>query len=363
MVRMENWGSISAKSKTIEIDKNEGSQRCSGEYTLNDFLSKFELPQFVTIVDGHYTENSYGEIELSCGQQLTIHAVNKTGTIAAKTCTVKIKEQDVYLSTNCSQLVELRPNGTKDLLDDRQYSLQEIVDHFQFPILVQFMEVPRENAVAKLCTEVLRLERVIREEMVVCSIMQNDETFLNVFPRNLDISVSLAQGMRAEKVPKGININKLENTYEDLQLDKVGNYMGLKSLIQPYRSTSAESIAMKNAPTTLLSKTIIHSASILQTEGDGDNQDSTYSYIDMAECSSAFTSAQSLKDISEMSIGEVAAFLISHNLGEFARKFKQEDIDGTLLKDLDEESLKVLGLNAFQAKKLLKLINGWKPKF
>ena len=63
-----------------------------------------------------------------------------------------------------------------------------------------------------------------------------------------------------------------------------------------------------------------------------------------------------------MSVMEVSGLLCSHNLGSFAERFRMEEIDGTMLKDLDGEALKALGLDAFQIKKLLRLTQGWKPR-
>ena len=67
-------------------------------------------------------------------------------------------------------------------------------------------------------------------------------------------------------------------------------------------------------------------------------------------------------DLTCLSVDGVAKLLTKHRLTTFVETFKQEEIDGRMLFELDEMSLRDLGLNHFQAKKLLMLIHGWQPK-
>ncbi|EDO44643.1 predicted protein [Nematostella vectensis] len=67
-------------------------------------------------------------------------------------------------------------------------------------------------------------------------------------------------------------------------------------------------------------------------------------------------------DLSELTVEEVAEVLVKVHLGQFADKFEYNQIDGEMFVCLDEEVLESLGMNAFQRKKVLKLIDGWRPK-
>ena len=67
-------------------------------------------------------------------------------------------------------------------------------------------------------------------------------------------------------------------------------------------------------------------------------------------------------DVSQMTINEVSQFLSHFHFGDYVNVFAENEVDGTLLASLDDEELKSLGLNAFQCKKLKKLVAGWRPK-
>lgn len=67
-------------------------------------------------------------------------------------------------------------------------------------------------------------------------------------------------------------------------------------------------------------------------------------------------------DLSQMSISEVSQFLRHFGFEKFVKVFADNDVDGDLLANLNEEELKALGLNAFQCKKISRLIGGWRPR-
>lgn len=67
-------------------------------------------------------------------------------------------------------------------------------------------------------------------------------------------------------------------------------------------------------------------------------------------------------DVSQMTVSEVSQFLSHFRFGDYVEVFAENEVDGSLLSSLDDEELKSLGLNAFQCKKLKKLVSGWRPK-
>ena len=67
-------------------------------------------------------------------------------------------------------------------------------------------------------------------------------------------------------------------------------------------------------------------------------------------------------DLSQMSITQVSQFLRHFRFENYVEIFTSNDVDGELLVSLEEEELKALGLSAFECKKILKLIGGWRPK-
>lgn len=58
---------------------------------------------------------------------------------------------------------------------------------------------------------------------------------------------------------------------------------------------------------------------------------------------------------------EIEKSLNDLQLGHYADKFNESQIDGSLLYDLDEAVLRDLGLSLFEARKLRKFVFGWRP--
>ena len=67
-------------------------------------------------------------------------------------------------------------------------------------------------------------------------------------------------------------------------------------------------------------------------------------------------------DLSSLSVKGVGRLLKSFNMTRYAAKFENEQIDGETLVALDENALKSLDLTYFHARKLMKVIAGWRPK-
>ena len=68
------------------------------------------------------------------------------------------------------------------------------------------------------------------------------------------------------------------------------------------------------------------------------------------------------RDLSQLSVGEVSKFLKKVHLEDFVDVFAENDVDGEFLVTMTAEDMRALEMNAFQCKKLLKLISGWRPK-
>lgn len=74
------------------------------------------------------------------------------------------------------------------------------------------------------------------------------------------------------------------------------------------------------------------------------------------------TSQSSIHDLSDLTISEVANFLRVHRLEGLVEIFEREQIDGRMLLVLDQDEMRALGMNSFQIKKLMMLIEGWRPR-
>ena len=67
-------------------------------------------------------------------------------------------------------------------------------------------------------------------------------------------------------------------------------------------------------------------------------------------------------DLSPLTVYEVAQLLKNLHMNCYVKTFETEKIDGKLLKHLQEEDLQSLNVSSFHVKKMVKFINGWRPK-
>ena len=67
-------------------------------------------------------------------------------------------------------------------------------------------------------------------------------------------------------------------------------------------------------------------------------------------------------DLRCLSVAEVGECLKKLKMGKYVELFEKNQIDGELFVTLDGELLSSLGVNAFEQKKIMMFINGWRPK-
>ena len=67
-------------------------------------------------------------------------------------------------------------------------------------------------------------------------------------------------------------------------------------------------------------------------------------------------------DLRCLSVSKVGECLKKLNMGKYVQLFESNQVDGELFVTLDGELLTSLGVNAFEQKKIMMFINGWRPK-
>lgn len=74
--------------------------------------------------------------------------------------------------------------------------------------------------------------------------------------------------------------------------------------------------------------------------------------------------AEFRKSLQNLSVSEVSEWLIKLGLNQYVKLFVKEDVDGTMLLEMDDEMMQCIGIvNALHRKKLLMFIQrGWTPK-
>jgi len=81
--------------------------------------------------------------------------------------------------------------------------------------------------------------------------------------------------------------------------------------------------------------------------------DQQTTWLDLA---SRVSSMYDIVSVSEMSVEQVCAFMVQHNLGMYEDAFRRESVDGEILKHLDEDGCRELGVKVLHRKKLLRCI-------
>ena len=266
------------------------------------------------------------------------------------------------------------------LQDGREYFVHEAMKSFKMPLLVEFIDSKcgtTSDTAPKVFNSslgVLGLEQTLKEESIVCS--TKDETtgkrYALIIPRDMNITVVAAQkavdedrdyvnfcdALKDEVELSKVDALEYENVYAprhkireymQLQLADIHVYAKLnilKPLANDAHTSGCASLNVKY--TEMIEKNPSNKNKIVKDEATGSQ-------------SALPLSQKNAIDLSSLSIEGVAELLINHHLGTFAEIFRNEEIDGRMLLELDKESFGNLGLNNFQAKKLLMLIHSWHP--
>ena len=363
-------------------------------------------------------EASDSSLKLNYGEKLTLKKITKKKTILE--CENE-KGSRVRLPMNLQgRFVPLE--------DGQEYSINEVINSFKLPVLVQFVDSKKGkqgklSPVFKPSLGILSLEDVTREETVVCStqVELTDKRYVITIPRNFKITVAAAKGAIADDhnymclrktLNDNIELSKIEaleseNVYASRQ--QIRQYMELQFFSRnqnvyaspepprplPRLAKSSELPSHGNRVNKITDEDDSLYESIVSS--DGKKQQSALSTINTNANQEKFAKSklamqkkintinaetdeietktpspppipispkptQENIDFSSLSVDSVANLLSKHRLGVFVETFQNEEIDGNMLLELDLASLKDLGLNNFQAKKLMLLIHGWLPK-
>ena len=333
-------------------------------------LSKFKFVRVTRTFDdeGH---------SVSPGDKLKVIRV-KRGVGGKEDC-IQLEHQDRgRISLPFAAIAGLQP-----LIDGREYYLKEAVNKMKLPVFFQFVNSrnPEDKAenVFNSSVGVLKLEQTYEDSTVICTTKVGSVRTVVTCPKELPITVTVAQGaLEGDKdyvrlcrvFHEGASLTKIDN----MELE---NMYESRSTIREY-----EYIDMPRPPATLPRKAPIEakqkrsgnisglpaanigcpSASTKEREGVKEDSEKNASFADYPVKQTSKPDFVIPGQLSQLSVGEVSKFLKKVHLEDFVDVFAENDVDGEFLVTMTAEDMRALEMNAFQCKKLLKLISGWRPK-
>ena len=294
------------------------------------------------------------------------------------------------------------------LSDVNEYCIHTILEKFALPVKIQFLnsnaaeKCSKTSSVFNSSLGVLNLQSVLKEETVICSTKEQNggKRFVLTIPSNLylDITVlatnkatgddkqyeSLCTNLSDEVELALVDALELENIYASRQ--EIRGYMQLSLLrAQSFPSKSPvsqkpaladnqtrseyssvaesserkfealETIAAKADDSILGEKSVLNLKEI-NRKADKCKNKNEGNKMEINKNNRFTPKSKHDVALSSFSVKDVADILTKNHLEELTKTFIEEEIDGRLLLELDRDSLRDLGLNSFQANKLLMLI-------
>ena len=173
-------------------------------------------------------------------------------------------------------------------------------------------------------------------------------------PRTANNEVSLFPKLLGNKVKEDVGD---EDTYESI----TAKY----STVKKQKFTSSDENPYQNMSQVIISQAKVSGIKTESNKQISSEESETDQESDSGDPPPVPAPPKKGQDISvfpTLSVDDVADLLTKHRLSTFVETFRDEEIDGSMLLELDLDSLKDLGLNTFQAKKLLMLMQGWQPR-
>ncbi|XP_046857212.1 uncharacterized protein LOC124450632 [Xenia sp. Carnegie-2017] len=159
------------------------------------------FPRFVRISQGYYNMSTDEEV-LNVGDKLELKRIDKSKKGQERLICVNQNGQVVELPKDCVA-------GFQPLLDGKEYFLAEIVKKLEMPFYIQFIDPPtmeKRNASSNANffnsnLGAIYIESSFAENLIIAStISQDGERTVVTFPRQLDIRLSVCEGMLQNSV-------------------------------------------------------------------------------------------------------------------------------------------------------------------
>ena len=149
-------------------------------------------------------------------------------------------------------------------------------------------------------------------------------------------------------LPVPLDLSALEVKSKSSNSEKMNETLGLKD--------AAETSEKTLTSTDLCAKSVKEDAEIVKPESAIEESSSTVSVPSVSKDQDGIPA-----DLASLSVEGVERLLRSLNMACYINKFRNEQIDGEILMELDEEELISLKVLPFHVVKLMKVISGWRP--
>lgn len=384
----------SSCKQQVELRPNEWLNELS---TVKELSMVFPKYRFARVTQGVYATTK--QRALNIGDKLELEQIKRA--------------EDVLICHNQDEVRLCLPlnseAGFHVLYDGGEYLLDDLISARKLPLNVQFIDhqfkLMENSNIYNPLLGVLKLETLIVKKEFICSSKPNDKRFVLIIPEETNIPVVAAddqveQNKKYLRLCKALDVDahlaeveELEPQMIYLPPERIREYKRLefnagveerveesppplppRSPTRPRRKNKSKpnvshqelSTSPTKSETSYFkgsAKTTSDTFSDFPSETNKRNCDENkYTSTSDKITTLATNFFKSKSDLSDLTISEVSDFLRVHHLEALVESFEQEQIDGNMLLVLEHEEMKALGLNLFQVKKLMMLIEGWRPK-
>ncbi|XP_006012116.1 uncharacterized protein LOC102358201 [Latimeria chalumnae] len=378
------------------------------QYSIKEFVQKFQnsFPKMIKVTVGFLGRQEVDSI--SCSSVLRVHSLYSQERAVAESRSGKILSLPTKLKLMSFYLVNPIPPKDDPLL------LEEILSNFTLPVTIRsttpltYTEVSNPKPLDQRL-EYFTISQTYKEDFLLVHNIDNDGKLLVQLPLVLPMYMKQVRLVVAEGF-MNTNIeawNAICNIY-DKQVDEMGNmahficqeitlldkadiiqHGNLYSEIEPIYIALKE-LNSENAPLVSSSSSqnevrnevkhgIIQVPSApnydmiqaprapmyepLKHKDEAKYETFKFTVKSVEQAVKIFSVDEIPKELKDLDIDEVCDCLVLLNMGQYAKAFKQEQIDGQLLFDLDRELMRSdLGMSDFHITKLLRFREGWRPK-
>lgn len=368
---------------------------------VSDLSHAKPLPNYVEVTRGYYNVDSNIDYELSVdpGETLEVIDVNESSIFTKKNRSMTFRNSEgvaLKLPFDCV-------GGFKPLIDNTPHLLADIIpsdsNGLTFPFYFQFVDT---NA-SKL--GVIKVTSTYDDKLVIASCGQGHAQVVFMMSQNLKVKVKVAVGTLKDD-PEYESLMRSYHNFKSLEVDLKKSH----SFRKRAHESSASEIYGIQIPTSKngeLKGNLNHLRwETFDEEQNGDKPDSPKASMNDPQPQATHTTKgrsnslegqlsqpqipevqingdshlngsvnnqHSSKPVSErdpdpldevksMSVEGLAKVLRGLNMDKHADQFIENQVDGSLLCELEEDELKDLGLNKFEIKKLFRYKQGWRPK-
>ncbi|XP_072258161.1 uncharacterized protein [Pyxicephalus adspersus] len=343
----------------------------ASEYTLQEYVSKFQssFPNIIKITEGFLGKQEIDSV--SSSTVIRVHSLYNQSRITAETRSGKLFSLPIKM-TRLKFLVPKVSSPVAALNNQIPMTLEEILPKYTLPVTVRTATVLsyKQKGDMKSQDEMLSeltLQDTYEEMFLFGHPIEKGKIFLGepmIIPMYMtQLKLVVALGYKNGSVDKWHSLcefltqqvknhGSTENvSFEEiLMLDKkdVNPQEPSYSTIEPIYIDINEINNDKKTPLNNNASRNVYQDPFVKTESPSGN---------------SFKSIHDVpKDLHSLTVKQVCECLTFLNMSQYTKAFKESQVDGQLVYELNQEMMKsCLGMNGLNAVKFLKFRDGWRP--